>query len=396
MLKNENLEKLINPATSVLNSHPSSWVEIDASAFNHNIAQYKSVITPALLAPVIKSNAYGHGIEIMAKLCEQNNQIDYICVVALSEALFLRSIGIQKPILVLSIIDGELESAVAYNIGLVVFDLATVQELDRIGNMLNKKVHVHIKIDTGLSRLGISETAALSFIETVHRLPHIFVGGIFTHFASSEKEDQTFTNLQIDRFNFVIDQLAARGIHIPLKHTSCSAAITGNHRSHHTMARMGIGIYGLWPSQENKIMTQHVYPHFSLRPVLTWKTRIMLVKEISAGSYVGYDQTFKAEKNIRIATLPIGYWDGYDRRLSNKGTMLVHGQRAPVVGRIAMNLTMIDVTGIPAAVGDEVTLLGSQTGVTADDLAHQCDTINYEIVTRINPLAPRVAKETAF
>jgi alanine racemase len=389
-------EKLLNPTPSTHRVRPHAWVEIDSSAFNHNIAQYKSVIAPALLAPVIKSNAYGHGIELMATLCEQNNQVDIVAVVALSEALLLRTIGIQKPILVLSIIDEDLEHAIVHNIDVVVFDLASAQELDRIGKALNKKANVHIKVDTGLSRLGVHENSALSFIETVHRLSHITVRGIFTHFASSESTDQAFTNQQIDRFNFIVDHAAIRGIHIPLRHTSCSAATTANSRSHHTMARMGIGLYGLWPSQENKLMTQQMYPHFVLRPVLTWKTRIILTKEIAAGSYIGYDQTFRADKTMRIATLPVGYWDGYDRRFSNKGVVLINGTLAPVVGRIAMNLTMVDVTHIPAAVGDEVSLLGAHAGITADDLAHQCDTINYEIVTRINPLTPRVVQEASF
>ena len=153
-----------------------------------------------------------------------------------------------------------------------------------------------------------------------------------------------------------------------------------------------IGIYGLWPSADNKQITQTYFPDFNLQPALTWKTRIIQVKEIPVSSFVGYDRTYKTERAMHIATLPIGYWDGYDRKLSNKGCVYIHGKRAPIVGRIAMNLMMVDVTGISAQTGDEVVLLSNYPDITADKLAEQCDTIHYEMVTRINPLLPRIIK----
>lgn len=374
------------------NQDPSyiTWLEIDTAALDHNVSAYKAICKPALLAPVIKSNAYGHGIEIVAHFFDQHNAVDILCVVSLSEAIYLRTIGIKKRILVLSIIDRNVEHALVYDIDIIVYDLFTVQELNRLGKLHHKKAHVHVKIDTGLSRLGLLQHQAIAFIESIHQLPFITINGIFTHYAFSESADQTYTNYQLNNFNTVIDYLENKNIHIPLRHTSCSAALTANIGTHHTMVRTGIGMYGLWPSNDNKTITQQQYPHFSLRPALTWKTRVIQVKEIPAGSYIGYNLTHQVQKTSQIATLPIGYWDGYDRRLANKGMVYINGKIVAVVGIVAMNLTMIDVTGLHVAIGDEVTVLGNHPGLTADDIAQKCGTINYEIVTRINPLLHRL------
>lgn len=371
---------------------PSSWVEINAQALAHNIRMYKQVAGNRVLAPVIKSNAYGHGIEQIAQLCNANPAVDMLCTVSLSEALLLRSRGITKPLLVLSIIDASVEDAIAHNIELVVYDLETAHALNTCAQRYNTRALVHIKIDTGLSRLGIIAEQAAAFIAQVHALSHITINGIFTHLSESEKKDTTFTTYQLDRFEQVLAQLKVNNITIPLIHTTCSAALTAHTKSHHTLARLGIGIYGLWPSHDNKEITQTQHPNFSLQPVLTWKTRIIQIKEIPAGSFVGYDRTHKVEQPTTIATLPIGYWDGYDRKLSNKGCVYIHGSKAPIVGRIAMNLMMVDITGISARVGDEVTLLGNHPCISADELASQCNTIHYEMVTRINPLLLRIIK----
>ncbi len=376
----------------MLRTSASSWVEIDQQALEHNIRAYKAIIGSAKLAPVIKSNAYGHGMELVAKICDQNDLVDYLCVVSLREALQLRLIGIKKPLLVISIIDGNLQEAIEQNIDLVAYDQEILGELNNIGNKLNKKARVHIKIDTGLSRLGLPNSKALHFITGAAKMPNISIAGIFTHFAESECADQTFTNHQLAQFNILLEQLDALNITIPLRHTACSAAITANALSHCTFARLGIGLYGLWPSPENKQVTEQKYPSFSLLPVLTWKTRIIQIKDIPAASYIGYDRTHQVEKASRIAIIPIGYWDGYDRRLSNKGRVLINNQIAPIIGRIAMNLSMVDITGLDVSMDHEVTLLGNFPGITVEDLAHKCNTINYEIVTRINPLLPRRIK----
>lgn len=369
----------------------SSWVEINTQAIHHNLTMYKSLTPLSLLAPVIKSNAYGHGIDIVANICQESSAVDLICVVSVSEALHVRSLGITKPLVVLSILDGDLEQAIMLNIQLTIYDIETAFYLNELGARLHKKVMVHIKIDSGLSRLGFLWDQAFNFIQIITSLSHMQVQGIFSHLAESENADQAFTDLQFKRFNSVLEQCKQQNIDIPYIHTSCSAALTGNSKSHLTMVRLGIGVYGLWPSAENKAATQAAHPEFSLFPVLTWKTKIVQIKKIPAGSYVGYDRTHQVQKDSMIATLPVGYWDGYDRGLSNKGLVMINNQLAPVIGRIAMNLMMIDVSHLNACVGDQVTLLGAQNAISADALAHHAQTINYEIVTRINPLLPRVA-----
>lgn len=393
-----NLISLPQQAAQILNQpqqlFSSTWVEIDPQAFAHNIAMYKKVCTPALFAPVIKSNAYGHGIELIAQMCETLPAVDFIAVASLDEAVQLRMHGIKKPILVLSIVQGDLAQAVLHDIRLVVYNYETVHALEAAAQQLGKKAIVHIKLDTGLSRLGVLPAQAIQFVEQVYQLPHINIEGIFTHFADSENEDQTFVAHQLLQFNFVIDHLAARGITIPLRHTTCSAAATMAFQAHGTLVRAGVGTYGLWPSQDTQRIAMEKIPQFSLKPVLTWKTSIIHLKEIPVGGCVGYDRTFTAQRVTKIATLPIGYWDGYDRSLSNNGLVIVRGKQAPIVGRVAMNLTMVDVTDIvDVALADEVLLLGDYPGVRAEDLAARCGTINYEIVTRINPLIPRIIRE---
>ena len=390
-MNNTSTEKRKNPIIiPTTEASHLTWVEIDANAFNHNIAQYKNIVHPALLAVVIKSNAYGHGMHHIAALAEENRNVDYLCTVSLSEAISLRVNGIKKPILVLSILDDDLEKACIYNVDLVLYDMHTAHLLNRIGISRNQTRNVHIKVDTGLSRLGIAAHHAFDFIQELKKLPHLTVQGIFTHFAESEKSDQTFTNQQIKNFEKLIETVEKAEISIPLKHTSCSAAITANSNSHFTMARVGIGAYGLWPSEDNKKVTQTQHIYFSLKPVLQWKTKIILIKEVPAGSFVGYDRTHCVHHTTRIATLPVGYWDGYDRKLSNNSYVIINNTLARVVGRIAMNLMMVDVTNVDAHVGDKVILLGNHATITADALAARCDTINYEFVTRINPMIPRV------
>lgn len=383
----EKISPAVTPSTT--KNAASSWIEIDKKAFEHNVSQYKNIIHPAALLAVIKSNAYGHGIELIAKQCDQLNPVDYIGVVTLQEALHLRSIGIKKQLLVLSIVIGDLQEAIAQNIDLIAYDFDTILELNALGKILNKKARIHIKIDTGLSRLGLRDTDIVQFIADAHQLPFIQIRGIFTHLADSESEDPTFTNHQIEQFDRLIKHLEERGVNIPFKHAACSAAASAHTKSRFNLVRVGIGLYGLWPSPENKKMTLIQQPSFSLQPVLTWKTKIIQIKDIPAGSYIGYDRTHQVTQATRIAIIPVGYWDGYDRRLSNKGHVLINNQHAPILGRIAMNLSVIDVTGLTITQNDEVTLLGNHPGITADDLAQHCNTINYEIVTRINPLLPR-------
>ncbi len=372
--------------------NPMSWIEISKSALLHNIAAYKKLLNPTTkLAPVIKSNAYGHGILEVAHILENCTLVDYLCVVSLSEGLMLRKAGIAKPLLVLSIIDAALEEAVINAIDIVVYDFATAQALSKIAQNLKKYAVVHIKIDTGLSRLGIHFSESYDFIRSIQTLSGIMIKGIFSHFAASERSDLSFSHTQLERFNTLIATLKTESLAIDFYHFSCSAALLALPESHFNFARLGIGLYGLWPCQENKVRAHLLHPDFSLQPVMKWKTRIIARKKLPAESYIGYDCTYKTQQETEIAILPIGYFDGYDRKLSNQSMVKINNQFFPVRGKIAMNLCMIDVTSMPSiAVGQEVTLLGSEHFITADMLAEQTGTINYEIVARINPLLQRI------
>jgi len=369
-----------------------SWIEISEQALHSNIAAYKNILgANTLLAPVIKANAYGHGMLEVARVLETVEHIEYLCVAQLSEALALRANGIQKPLLVLSIIDVDPHQAVIHDIDIIISNVEVAQYINECGQKLNKKVAIHIKIDTGLSRMGVLWSEALDFITICNALPYCAIKGLFSHFANSENEDPTFAQLQITRFKKVVSICAEKGIHVPYIHIASSAAQTALAESHCTMARLGIGLYGLWPSPSNQQTTKKTFPHFTLQPVMTWKTKINQIKNIPADSYVGYDLTFKTTRPTRIAVLPIGYSDGYDRALSNKGIVKIRDTYAPIIGRVAMNLTMIDVTDIPnISLHDIVTLMGNDEKINADSLAKLCSTINYEIVSRISPFLPRI------
>lgn len=369
-----------------------SWVEISESALLHNIALYKDVLpAQATLAPVIKSNAYGHGLVEIASILNKSNLVGYLCVVSLSEAIMLRAQGIAKPLLVLSILDNDLEKAVIHDIDLVLYDEATAIELSKLAQTLRKSISVHIKVDTGLSRLGIFYKDAEVFIKKMTVLPYINIKGIFSHFAASERSDLSFSHLQIERLNTLIKNLKKDNITIPFKHISCSGAVTSLPASHYNFARLGISTYGLWSSVESKIRAQTIHPHFNLKPVMTWKTKVIARKSLPTQSFIGYDCTYQTMSPTETAILPIGYFDGYERHLSNQAVVKIKDHYFPVRGRIAMNLCIVDVSTMPEIkIGDEVTLLSHDPLLSAETLAEKCLTINYEIASRINPLISRI------
>lgn len=378
-----------------LTHNAMTWVEISKSAIEHNITTYKNIVgNNVSLAVVIKSNAYGHGIVNVAMIAEHHPHVAYICVVNVSEALLLRAHNIKKPILVLSYIDASIEEALLNNIELAVFDMATANKINDTARQLGIKATVHLKVDTGLSRLGLRDEQALEFILSVKQLSHTMIHGIFTHLATSEHKDQQYVLHQLDNFNLLINSLEQQGINIPYKHSSCSAALLSAPQTHYNFARLGIGTYGLWPSAENKTLAQLSKLDVQLKPALTWKTRIIHIKHIPADSTIGYDRTYQTNRPTKLAVIPVGYYEGYDRKLSNRSVVMINNRIARIVGRIAMNLTTIDVTDIPdAEVGSIVTLLGSHRSVSAEALAEVAGTINYEIVTRINPLINRILTE---
>lgn len=383
-------------------------VEISQQAIIHNLKLFREIIGPkvgsryitTLLMPIIKSNAYGHGFDLMAKLCAQKGA-DWLGVVNVEEALRIRKLGIKLPVLVLSYYsDNEIEAAIKNNIDLVVYDLEQVKKISKYQK--SKPANVQIKIDTGTSRLGIKPNEALDFILKVAKFPNINIRGIFTHYADSESVSSDFMNQQTYILSDLALKLEKRGIKIPQIHAACSAGALRNKDSHLTMIRLGISLYGLWPSEEIKNYIQRIHPKYKLKPALTWKTKIIQIKQIEQNETIGYNKTFWAKKKMKIAVIPVGYNEGFPRLLSNpspigkkygRGEVLIRGQRAPVVGRVCMNLTMIDISKIPGArVGDEVMIIGKQgpEEITSEEIAQKCGTINYEIVTRINSAIPRI------
>jgi alanine racemase len=372
---------------------PHTWIEIDQNALAHNFKMYKKAIGTRALGVVVKSNAYGHGIVEVARVCQASDDVDWIFTATLTEALQLRMNGITKPILVIYFIDEDPAKAIAYDIDVMVSDLQALDELNDLGLALAKPCNIHLKIDSGMSRFGFMPEQAVEIVKKAQSMPGLLVNGIYSHLAQAANIDQTFNLEQENAFISVLQQLAQAQISIPFKHISNSAGSTALENSHTNLVRLGLGAYGWWPSQSNKELTQAKFPDFDLKPVLTFKTRIFQIRNLEAGRCVGYDRTYKTTADTKIAVLPVGYFDGYDRRLSSKGILLIRGQYAPVIGIIAMTTTLVDITHIPdAQVGDEVILMGDYEKITPAQLANVVGSFNpREILTRLNPLITRIA-----
>ncbi len=367
-----------------------TWVEIKQSAVLHNLRQIKRLLkSQTKLMAVVKSNAYGHGMISMAQLIEK--QVDYLGVVNLNEALILRQHKIHCPIFVLTFFDLEpeqIEQAIKKNIELPIYSLAQAKLLSKIARQLDKQIKVHLKVDTGASRIGIFPVEVVNFVKRINVLPNLKLQGIFTHYAAAESMNQEYTNQQKESFRQIIIDLEKNNLCPPLQHTACSAAILTNSQTHFNLVRLGIALYGLWPAKETKQITERQKKKIVLKPALTWKTKIIQIKQLPAGTFISYGLTYKTKKKTTIAVLPVGYWDGYDRRLSNCGEVLIHNQRCPIRGRVCMNLIMVDITHLNnTRVGDTVILLGKE--IIIEELANKIGTIAYEIMTRINPLLPR-------
>lgn len=373
-----------------------SWVEISRRALTNNVRRFKGHIGHEVkLAAVLKANAYGHGM-IEASLVAWEAGADWIAVNSVDEAALLREAGLQAPILCLAYVPlSSLEEAVALDARLTVFNLETVDRLGAITGRLKRTARLHIKVETGTNRQGVSGEDLLRLAQAVGRYPYLVLEGLSTHYANIEDvTEHGFAEFQLSNFRESCSLLEENGISVPIKHTACTAAAILFPNTLFNLARVGIGLYGLWPSKETRISAlQAGIALNQLEPVMTWKTRISQIKTVPPGATIGYGCTDLATQVTRIAVLPVGYYEGYDRRLSSIGYVLIRGRRAPVRGRVCMNMIMVDVTNIPeATLEDEAVLLGRQHGdaISAETLAGKIGTINYEIVSRINPQLPRV------
>lgn len=372
------MKKILRPA----------WAEIDLDAIAYNTRNIKKLIGDKDLIAVVKANCYGHGvIDIIPTLLE--NGASRFAVAMISEALEIRDNKITAPVMILGFTPLYLgEELINNNIEQTVYDLDYAKELSKIALTLNKKAKIHIAIDTGMGRIGfLPNEKSIDNITEICSLEGIEVIGIFTHFSTSDEKDKEYSHEQFTKMLSVMDTLKKRGIDIPLKHVANSGAIIDLPDTYLDAVRAGIILYGYYPSDEID------KNNLALKPALTLKATITNVKTLEKDMYVSYGRTFKTSNETIVATIPVGYADGYLRKLAENGKVIIKGEFAPIIGRICMDQFMIDVTNIPdVKIGDEVILLGEKNGLkyNADDIAKKLDTINYEVTCMLKSRLPRV------
>jgi alanine racemase len=367
---------------STLRESRPTYAVVDLDQFERNVDVIaRSLPHGARLVPVLKADAYGHGAVELAKRLTAD-RVAMIAVSLLEEALELRRAGIELPLLVLGPLTHE-QIPVALNHRITLGVIGPEELADVCAVARDRDVAIHLKLDSGMGRMGVLESELPGVIERIRATPRLRIDAIYTHFANADDVADLFTEIQIANYDRMLAVLRESGIDAPLHHFANSAATLRGLVRPGDFARVGIALYG---PERITIATG------TIEPVLRWRTEIMRLKELPAGHAIGYGTTFHTTRPSRIATLAVGYADGYDRLLSNNAEVIVRGARAPVVGRVSMDLLTIDVTGIPtAAVGDEVTLLGD--GITAEELAKRSQTISYEMFCRISARVPRVYAE---
>ncbi|HCD08946.1 MAG: Alanine racemase [Caldanaerobacter subterraneus] len=354
----------------------------------HNLSEVKRWVGKKVkIMGVVKANAYGHGACQVAKVLIENG-VSYLGVATIEEALELRECGINIPILVIGYTPlPQAKELIVHNITQTVFDINYVKDLERIALNVGKKAKVHVKVDTGMGRIGYTDlNVAEKEIEKMMEMEGVEVEGIFSHFATSDEKDKTYAEQQFDMFKKLLESLKQKEINIPLKHIANSGAIIDLKYTYLDMVRPGIVLYGSYPSE-------NVERPLDLRQTMGFKTKIVYIKEVPEGTSISYGRTFITKRKSKIATLPVGYADGFNRLLSNNHHVLVKGKYAPVIGRICMDQTMLDVTDIEGVeVGDDVTIFGNQDGekITAEEIAKKLNTIPYEVYCGISRRVPRI------
>jgi alanine racemase len=357
-------------------------VRISTNALRRNAQALRALVAPAQVAFVVKANAYGHGLVPVARTIEE--YADALCVYSVEEGLFLRKAGVSVPVIVMGPVPVErLDEALAQQLQITLWDDGTY--LDTVANTARRRgtpFRVHVKVDTGVRRLGLDPAQAPKAIERIARTPGIEIGGIFSHLAAAEELDSAFTLAQVATLENVVHAAKFERNPKPLRHIAASAAAMLWPQTRLDLVRIGIALYGLWPSKA----TRAAMPSdIQLEPALSFEGRLIAVRKIEAGSTVGYGATFRAPRPMRIGVVPFGYADGIPRALSNRGAFVVAGKRCPIVGRVCMNMTMVDLGATNARPGERVVLIGNdgEAAITADDWADWADTINYEIVARL-------------
>ncbi|MFZ5969467.1 MAG: alanine racemase [Bacillota bacterium] len=368
------------------------WAEINLDNLAHNMREVKRITKPGVIVTgVIKADGYGHGASVIAQTLLENGA-DRVAVATLSEALALRNVYPDVPILILGYTpENQSEEVIKGNIIQTVYTIDQAKAFSDRAMAMDRTVILHIKIDTGMSRLGMKpDNGTIEAIKEIMKLPNIYIEGIFTHFAVADEADKTFTHTQYEKFTMLCQQLQNEGITIPIKHVSNSAAIIDLQEMNLDMVRAGIMLYGLYPSDD--VHKENI----QLKEVMSLKAKISHVKELPSGVGVSYGLTYVTDEITKIATLPIGYADGFTRMLTGKAEALVKGHKVPVIGRICMDQCMLDVTPIEdVQQGDEVILMGTDgvNTISIDEVAKKLGTINYEVVCMVGKRVPRVYKK---
>ena len=381
MIPSGDMQDLMRPTKAV----------IDLGAVAYNIAQVRSLVGEKIeILAVVKADAYGHGAQRVARACERSGT-SMLGVALVGEGVKLRLAGIRLPILVQCCAsDAEIDAALEHDLTLTVVSRESTMQLSRKASEAGITANVHVDIDTGMGRIGFDRKTAVEEIAEIGELPNINIDGIYTHFSTSEIENDPHTLNQLHLFEELVNSLSGRGIR-PLRiHAANSGAVINYPQAHLTLVRPGLILYGVYPHAKLR-------PKIDLRPALRFETSIAFMKDIAAGTSLGYGRSFVAHEPMRIATANVGYADGYPWRMSNKSAVIVHGKRVPVVGRVSMDQLLIDVTSVPeATIGDTITLLGrdGDEWITAEEAAEWAGTISYEILCGISKRVPRIHVET--
>jgi alanine racemase len=362
----------------------ATWAEVNLSRLEYNLAAIKRRVSPAKVMLVVKANAYGHGLVAVSKALA--GKTDYVGVAVLEEGILLREIGITAPIIVLGGIWGDqIPRYLQHDLTLTASSVERLQQIDAVAAKLDVKAKVHLKIDTGMERVGVHYYSAHLLQEAALKCRHVKVEGIFSHFANADSSDLAHARLQLERFNDVLRFYECRSLPMPMRHIANSAAILQLPESYLDIVRPGIMLYGVYPSSE--------VPHtVEVKPALAWKSRVVYFKVVKPGHAVSYGSTWQSNHETRIVTVPVGYGDGLFRSMSNRAKLIIRGKKYPQVGSICMDQLMVNIEWDSAYNGDEVILLGEAGSerITVEDLAEWAGTIPYEILTNINTRVPRV------
>ncbi len=372
------------PTITTTSGVRATWAEIDLPRLSRNLAAIRQKVAPAKVMLIVKANAYGHGlVEVSKQLAPQ---ADCVGVAVLEEGILLRELGITAPIIVLGGIWGDqIPQYLQQNLTLTASSVERLEQIDAVAGQMGVKAKVHLKIDTGMERIGVHYYSAYLLQEAALKCRHVEIEGIYSHFANADSDNLVHARLQLERFNEVLRFYERHSLPMPIRHIANSAAVLQLPESYFDLVRPGILLYGVYPSRE-------VAHAVEVQPALAWKSRVVYFKVVKPGHPVSYGSTWQSDHNSRIVTVPVGYGDGYFRSMSNRAMVIIRGKKYPQVGRICMDQMMVNIEWDSAYNGDEVILMGESAGekITAEDLADWAGTIPYEILTNINTRVSRV------